>query len=85
MELITKAGWLGYGSLIKQGIAVEDFQDYIETNKPLDFTDPEVRSSELTVEQLTKVNIFRLIRLYAVTKPTAMSHSQKNGTMNVLD
>ena len=50
MELTTKAGWLGYGSLIKQGIAVDNFQDYIETNKPLDFTDPEVSSSELTVQ-----------------------------------
>jgi len=33
-------GWLGYNSLAKQGISINNFEQFIEQNKPVTFTDP---------------------------------------------
>merc|ERR1712192_246848 len=33
-------GWLGYNSLAKQGISINNFEQFIERNKPVTFTDP---------------------------------------------
>jgi len=33
-------GWLGYNSLAKQGISINNFEEFIEQNKPVTFTDP---------------------------------------------
>merc|ERR1712110_350455 len=33
-------GWLGFNSLAKQGIDVGNFEEFIEQNKPVTFTDP---------------------------------------------
>ena len=35
-------GWLGYHSLSKQGIEIDDFESYIIAKSPLKFTDPKV-------------------------------------------
>lgn len=35
-----ESGWFGHYSLTEQGIAVGDFAEYIERNKPVYFTDP---------------------------------------------
>jgi len=34
------SGWLGHHSLAKQGVNIQDFEEYIAANKPVTFTDP---------------------------------------------
>ena len=39
-------GWIGYGSLAKQGVEISDFESYIADNAPVIFTDPQVMNND---------------------------------------
>ena len=42
LDVGPQSGWLGHYSLTEQGVSVGDFETYIQQNKPVVFTDPNV-------------------------------------------
>ena len=47
LDVGPQSGWLGHYSLTEQGVSVGDFESFIQQNKPVVFTDPNVSLNSL--------------------------------------